>query len=77
MQKMNLTFKGPCIVSIFLLIYFQQDATLYSLLISGKLLYVFRVVSPPNIRSTHSCIYSIWYLSNHYCYLPLLWMSWN
>ena len=46
----------------FLLIYFQRDATLHSLFISGKLLYMFRVVSPPIIRSTHKCIYSIWYL---------------
>ena len=30
---------------IFLLIYFQQDAPLHSLFISGKLLYIFRVVS--------------------------------
>ena len=75
----SLTFRGPCIVStcIFLLIYFQQDATLDSLFISGKLLYMFRVVSPPIIRSTHKCIYSIWYLSNRYCYLPLLWKSWS
>ena len=42
-----------------------------------KLLYMFRVVSPPIIRSTHNCIYSIWYLSNRYCYLPLLWNSWR
>ena len=32
--------------------------------------------------STHhqehiNCIYSIWYLSNRYCYLPLLWNNWN
>jgi len=32
-----------------------------------KLLYMFQVVPPPIIRSTHNCIYSIWYLSNHYC----------
>ena len=50
---------------------------LHSLFISGKLLYMFRVVSPPIIRSTHNCIYGIWYLLNRYCYLPLLWMSWN
>jgi hypothetical protein len=48
----NLTFRGPCIVSIFLLIHFQRDATIHNLYISGKLLYVFRVVSPPIIRST-------------------------
>jgi len=73
----NLTFRGPGIVSISLLIYFQQDATLHSLIISGKLLYMFRVISPPIIRSTHNCIYNIWYLSNRYCYLSLLWKSWN
>ena len=50
---------------------------MHSLFISGKLLYMFRVVSPPIITSTHNCIYSIWYLSNSYCYLPLLWKSWN
>ena len=75
-QVINLTFMGPCIVSI-LSIYFQQDATLHSLFISGKLLYMFQVVSPPIIRSTHNCIYSIWYLSNRYCYLLLLWKSWS
>ena len=46
-------------------------------LISGKLLYIFWVVSPSIIRSTHNCIYSIWYLANRYCYLPLLWKGWN
>ena len=45
--------------------------------LSGKLLYMFRVVFPPIIRSTHNCFYSIWYLLNRYCYLPLLWKSWN
>jgi hypothetical protein len=42
-----------------------------------KLLYMFRVVPPPIIRSTNSCTYSIWYLSHRYCYLPLSWKSWN
>jgi hypothetical protein len=42
-----------------------------------KLLYMFRVVFPPIIRSAHNCIYSIWYLSHRYCYLPLSWKSWN
>ena len=63
--------------SFILLIYFQQDATLHSLFICGKLLCVFWVVSPPIIRSTHNSIYSIWYLSNRYCYLLLLWKSWS
>jgi len=36
-----------------ILIYFQHDANLHILFIYGKLLYMFRVVSPPIIRSTH------------------------
>jgi len=47
---------------VFVLIYFQRDATLHSLFISGKLLYMFRVVSSPIIRSTYNFIYSIWFL---------------
>jgi hypothetical protein len=42
-----------------------------------KLLYIFRVVLPPIISSAYICIYSIWYLSHRYCYLPLSWKSWN
>ena len=57
-------------------IYIQQDATLHSLYI-WKLLYMFRVVPPPIIRSAYNCIYSIWYLSHRYSYLPLSWKSWN
>ena len=47
---------------LFVLIYFQRDATLHSLFVSGKLLYMFQVVSSPIIRSTYNCIYNIWYL---------------
>jgi hypothetical protein len=35
------------------------------------------VVLPPIIRSAYNCIYSIWYLSQRYCYLPLSRKSWN
>src|SRR5215470_9472965 len=42
-----------------------------------KLLYMFRVVLPPIIRSAFNCTYSIWYLSHRYYYLPLSWKSWN
>jgi hypothetical protein len=38
---------------------------------------MFRLVSPPIIRSTYKCIYSIWYLYNSNCYQPLSWMIWN
>jgi len=42
----------------------QQNATMYSLLYFCKLLYMFRVVTPPIIRSTYNCNYSIWHWSN-------------
>jgi hypothetical protein len=43
----------------------------YTVYIIWKLLYTFRVVPPPIIRSANKSIYSIWYLSHRYCYLPL------
>jgi hypothetical protein len=49
----------------------------YTVYFIWKLLYMFRVVQPPTIRSANNCIYSIWYLSKRYCYLPLSWRSWN
>ena len=55
----------------------QQDATVYSLLFFCKLLYTFWMVPLPIIRSTHNCIYSIWYWSNRYCYLLLSQRSWE
>ena len=42
-----------------------------------KLHYMFQVVLPLIIRSAYNCIYSIWYLSHLYCYLPLSWKSWS
>jgi hypothetical protein len=47
------------------------SATIYNLLYFCKLLYMFRVVNPPIIRSTYNCNHSIWHWSNHLCYLPL------
>ena len=56
----------------------QQDATMCSLLYFCKLLYMFRVVTPPIVRSTYNCNYSIWHSSNRLCYyLPPLWRIWN
>ena len=49
----------------------------YTVYFIWKLLYMFLVVPPPIIRSANNCIYSIWYLSHRYCYLPLSWKSWN
>ena len=44
-----------------------------SLLYLCKLLYMFRVVTPPIIRRTYNCNYTIWHWSNRLCYLPLWW----
>jgi hypothetical protein len=59
-----------------ILIYIQQDATLHSLFYLETALHVSGGTSPI-IMSTNNCIYSIWYLSHCYCYLPLSWKSWN
>ena len=40
-------------------------------------LYMFRVVSPPIIRSTYNCNHSIWHWSNRLYYLPLSWSGWD
>ena len=46
----------------------MQRYTVYFIL---KLLYMFRMLPSLIIRSANNCIYSIWYLSRRYCYLPL------
>ena len=38
----------------------------YTVYFVWKLLYMFRVVPPPTIRSANNCSYSIWYLSHRY-----------
>jgi len=55
----------------------QLEATMFSFLYFCKLLYMFRVVTPPIIRSTYNCSHSIWHWSNHLCYLPLWWRGWK
>jgi len=62
-------FMGPCIVTIFH--YVSNKMQRYTLYYIWKLLYMFRVVPPPIIRSAYNCIYIRWYLSHRYCYLPL------
>jgi hypothetical protein len=47
-----------------MVIIFQQDATMYSSLYLYKLLYLFRAVTPPIIKSTYNCNYGIWHWSN-------------
>ena len=74
-QCLSLTFMGPCILKIFQ--YVSNKMQRYTVYFIWKLLYMFWVVSPPIIRSANNFIYSIWYLSHCYCYLPLSWKSWN
>jgi len=57
--------------------YISNKMQRYTVYFVCKLLYMFRVVLSPIIRSTNNCIYSIWYLSHRYCYLPLSWKGWN
>jgi len=38
----------------------------YTVYFIWKLLYMFRVVPPPVIRSANNCICNIWYLSHRY-----------
>ena len=48
----------------------QQDATSHSLFISVHCSTCFGWYLHPS-SGAQNCIYSIWYLSNRYCYLPL------
>jgi len=59
---------GPCIVRIFQ--YISNKMQRYTVYFIWKLLYMFRVVPSPIIRNAYNSIYSIWYLSHRYCYLP-------
>ena len=65
---------GPCIVIIILI---SNKMQLYTVYCIWKLFYMFRGVPSPILRSANNCIYSIWYLSHRYCYLPLSWKRWN
>jgi len=47
----------------------------YTVYFIWKLLYMFRVIPTPIIRRANNCIYSIWYLSDRYCYLRLIYIQ--
>ena len=63
-------------ILIHLYVYIQQDATLHSLFDLETALHASGGITHV-IRSANNCIYSIWYLSHRYCYLPLSWKIWN
>ena len=71
----SLTFRGPCIVSIFQ--YMSNKMQHYTVYLYLETALMFRVVSPHIIRSTRNSIYRIWYLSNRYWHLPLSWKRWK
>ena len=54
-------FMGACVAVLCQLM--SNKMQLYTVYFICKLLYMFRVVSPPVIRSTNNCIYSICYWS--------------
>ena len=58
-------------ILIYIYIYISNKMYRYTVYFIWKLLYMFRVVPPPIIRSVNNCIYSILYLSDRYCYPPL------
>jgi hypothetical protein len=51
--------------------YISNKMQRYTVYFIWKLLYMFRVVPSPIIRSAYNCTYSTWYLSHRHCYLPL------
>jgi hypothetical protein len=56
--------------------YNQQDATLLSLFIFVICSTCFGWIPHPS-SGAQNCTYSIWYLSNRYCYLSLSWKGWD
>jgi len=56
---------------IYIYIYISNKMQRYTVYFIWKLFYMFRVLPSPIIRSANNCIYSIWYLSQRYCYLLL------
>jgi hypothetical protein len=63
----SVNLEVPGIIVKIIHICFQQDATLHSLFISGKPLYMFQAVSPPIIRN-----YTKLYLQHLVLVKPLL-----
>ena len=69
-----LSFMGPCIVNVFKRS--QQDATLHSGIYYCKCSTCSRQFLRPS-SGAQNCMHSIGYLSSFFCFLPLLWVSWN
>jgi hypothetical protein len=57
----DLTFMGPCIVSIF-----QYTCISNKMQSNTVYLYLETALLPHIIRSSYNCIYSIWYLSHRF-----------
>jgi len=59
-------FNGPRI-SIICVNNYPKRCNNIQFICNCKLLYMFRVVSPPIIRSSYHCIYSIWHYCGRFC----------
>ena len=68
-QQNDFTFTGLCIANIFTENN-QQDATFHTLFISARRSICFRRFFRPS-SGAQNCTYSVRYLSDQYCYLPL------
>jgi hypothetical protein len=69
-----LTFMGPYIVSIFQYISNKMQRYTVYLYLEAAL----HISGGTSTRHQERIqLYSIWYLSHRYCYLPLSWKNWN
>jgi len=71
----SLAFICPCIANIFAA-YSQQNATFHNLFIYVRRFTCFKRVFRPS-SGAQSSTYSVRYLSDQYCCLPLAWSEWN
>jgi hypothetical protein len=71
--NMDLTFKGPCIASVFSSISYKMECYTISLFLQNAL--YFSSGSSAHCQELRNYTYSIWYLLSRYCYLSLSWMS--
>ena len=71
----NLTYIGPCIANVFA-DYNQKDATFDNFFIYVKRSTCFRRFFRPS-SGAQNCTFSVRYMWDHYCYLPLAWLGWD
>jgi hypothetical protein len=70
----SFTFMGPCIVNVFK--HNQQDKKLHNDIYYYKCSTCFRRFLHPS-SVAQNCVHSTGYLSSFYCFLLLVWVSWD